>query len=148
MSIPLPAAAVQPLRPIPTKYNGVQFRSRLEARWAAFFDRAGWRWEYEPPETDGWIPDFLLIGAQRSVRIEVKPINWFGTERTQLEQQAVQHGGSVWQYALRARAVPIDVDVEDVLLLGAYPHDLGYGSTMLGLFSGRAVDVIDRRRRL
>ena len=35
---------------IPTLYGGVRFRSRLEARWAAFFfDVAGWSWEYEPP---------------------------------------------------------------------------------------------------
>ena len=27
---------------IPTTYSGVVFRSRLEARWAAFFDLCGW----------------------------------------------------------------------------------------------------------
>jgi hypothetical protein len=31
-----------------TRYNGVNFRSRLEAKWAAFFDLAGWSWEYQP----------------------------------------------------------------------------------------------------
>jgi hypothetical protein len=45
---------------IPTTYNGVQFRSRLEAKWAAFFDLLGWRWHYEPLDLDGWIPDFLI----------------------------------------------------------------------------------------
>lgn len=45
---------------IPTMYNGVQFRSRLEARWAAFFDLCGWRWEYEPFDLNGWIPDFIV----------------------------------------------------------------------------------------
>jgi hypothetical protein len=44
----------------PTTYAGVRFRSRLEARWAAFFDLAGWRWEYEPIDLDGWSPDFLV----------------------------------------------------------------------------------------
>lgn len=34
---------------IPTKYRGLQMRSRIEARWAAMFDRVGWPWEYEPP---------------------------------------------------------------------------------------------------
>ncbi|MEA2669684.1 MAG: hypothetical protein QOJ33_2618, partial [Chloroflexota bacterium] len=29
---------------IPTTYDGVNFRSRLEAKWAAFFDLLGWRW--------------------------------------------------------------------------------------------------------
>lgn len=45
---------------IPTKYAGVQFRSRLEARWAAFFDLLGWEWEYEPIDLDGYVPDFIV----------------------------------------------------------------------------------------
>jgi len=32
----------------PTKYAGITFRSRLEARWAVFFDALGISWEYEP----------------------------------------------------------------------------------------------------
>lgn len=43
-----------------TFYNGVWFRSRLEARWAAFFDLIGWQWEYEPIDLVGWSPDFRL----------------------------------------------------------------------------------------
>ena len=33
---------------LPTKYAGIQFRSRLEARWAVFFDALKIKWEYEP----------------------------------------------------------------------------------------------------
>jgi hypothetical protein len=44
----------------PTMYGGVQFRSRLEARWAAFFDLLDWSWEYEPLDLKGWVPDFRL----------------------------------------------------------------------------------------
>ena len=44
----------------PTKYAGVQFRSRLEARWAAFFDLAAWKWDYEPIDFEGWSPDFRV----------------------------------------------------------------------------------------
>jgi len=33
---------------IQTTYRGIRFRSRTEARWAAFFDELGWPWEYEP----------------------------------------------------------------------------------------------------
>ncbi len=58
---------------IPTLYGGTRFRSRLEARWAAFFDLVGWRWEYEPFDLPGWIPDFLLVG-KCPVLVEVKPI--------------------------------------------------------------------------
>jgi hypothetical protein len=62
---------------IPTKYASTQFRSRLEARWAAFFDLVGWRWEYEPFDLAGWIPDFALIGARETPLVEVKPIAKF-----------------------------------------------------------------------
>jgi len=44
----------------PTKYNGVRFRSRLEARWAAYLDLIGWKWEYEPIDIEGWVPDFRV----------------------------------------------------------------------------------------
>lgn len=37
---------------IPTMYAGVRFRSRLEARWAVFFNHLGIRWEYEPDAFD------------------------------------------------------------------------------------------------
>lgn len=36
------------IRAIQTRYAGCHFRSRLEARWAVFFDAAHIRWEYEP----------------------------------------------------------------------------------------------------
>jgi hypothetical protein len=58
---------------IPTVYRGRQFRSRLEARWAVFFDIVGWPYEYEPFELDGWIPDFLLLGHS-PVLVEIKPV--------------------------------------------------------------------------
>ena len=60
---------------IPTIYKNVRFRSRLEAKWAAFFDLVGWRWEYEPLDFDGWMPDFALYGETGNViLVEVKPI--------------------------------------------------------------------------
>ena len=55
----------------PTVYNGRQYRSRLEARWAAFFDALGWRHDYEPIDLDGWSPDFIIFNR---VLVEVKPI--------------------------------------------------------------------------
>lgn len=52
------------IKPIETIYNGYRFRSRLEARWAVFFDAAGIPYEYEPEgfELDGikYLPDFYL----------------------------------------------------------------------------------------
>lgn len=53
------------IKAIQTEYNGLKFRSRLEAKWAVFFDTAKIRYEYEPEgyETeDGerYLPDFYL----------------------------------------------------------------------------------------
>lgn len=62
---------------IPTMYKGRRFRSRLEARWAAMFDLLQWRWEYEPRDCDGWIPDFEILGPMHTALVEVKPINRF-----------------------------------------------------------------------
>lgn len=61
------------IKAIPTLYNGTQFRSRLEARWAATFDLLGWTWEYETLDLDGYIPDFLV----NKRIIEVKPATSF-----------------------------------------------------------------------
>jgi hypothetical protein len=37
-----------PIKAIETTYAGCRFRSRLEARWAVFFDHLRIRWQYEP----------------------------------------------------------------------------------------------------
>lgn len=56
-----------------TSYGGIQFRSRLEAKWAAFFDGIGWRWEYEALDFPGYIPDFLFPDFREPLLLEVKP---------------------------------------------------------------------------
>ena len=66
------------MKGIPTTYNGRNYRSRLEARWAALFDQLNWRYEYEPYDLPGWIPDFIILGNDE-ILIEVKPF-------TQLEE--------------------------------------------------------------
>ncbi len=69
------------IKPIETQYKGYLFRSRLEARWAVFFDTCGVRWEYEPegyilPNGQKYLPDFLLHGvdgrAPDDLYVEVK----------------------------------------------------------------------------
>ena len=63
------------IQPIETVYNGRRFRSRLEARWALFFDIANIKYEYEPEgfETDEskYLPDFYL--PDFDLYVEVKP---------------------------------------------------------------------------
>ena len=61
-------------------YRGVLFRSRLEAKWAAFFDNVGWHWEYEPCEFNGWFPDFAIYGKDETIHVEIKPIVKFCQE--------------------------------------------------------------------
>ena len=57
---------------IKTTFNGIEYRSRLEAKWGAFFWRLGWHFTYEPFDGDGYIPDFVLHG-DRPLLVEVKP---------------------------------------------------------------------------
>jgi hypothetical protein len=49
---------------IETSYKGYRFRSRLEARWAVFFDTLKWHWKYEPQgyvvEGQPYLPDFWV----------------------------------------------------------------------------------------
>jgi hypothetical protein len=60
------------VKPIETRYGGHLFRSRLEARWAAFLDLVGFEWVYEPIDAHWYIPDFALLG-DGPVGVEVKP---------------------------------------------------------------------------
>jgi len=63
-------------RAITTRYNGYAFRSRLEARWAKFFDHLGVKWDYEPEGFElgnglRYLPDFWL--PDWGMWVEVKP---------------------------------------------------------------------------
>jgi hypothetical protein len=63
------------IKAIETRYRNVRFRSRLEARWAVYFDAEGIEWEYEPEAFRldigmAYCPDFWL--PQVSMFAEVK----------------------------------------------------------------------------
>lgn len=69
------------IQPIETRYAGCRFRSRLEARWAVFFDHLDIRWQYEPEgfivpvpggEATPYLPDFHLPDC--GTWIEVKGV--------------------------------------------------------------------------
>jgi hypothetical protein len=60
----------------PTYYNYTLYRSRLEAKWAAFFDFLGWEYEYEPEPFKTWSPDFVIHTIDAYV--EVKPLYLWG----------------------------------------------------------------------
>jgi hypothetical protein len=109
---------------IPTTYAGVRFRSRLEARWASFFDVVGWPWLYEPHDLGGYIPDFALPvgwdGEERPLLVEVKPALYV----TELAQHAPKIIASGW--------------TDDALLVGgALFEQADSGRPVLGLMVNR-----------
>jgi hypothetical protein len=74
------------IAPIETLYRGYRFRSRLEARWAVFFDAAEIEWVYEPDGfrvngraylPDFWFPPlkcFAEVEPDKETTIEAKPL--------------------------------------------------------------------------
>ncbi len=54
------------IKAIETRYKGCRFRSRLEARWAVFYNALGLKWEYEKEgfelPSGRYLPDFYLPG--------------------------------------------------------------------------------------
>ncbi|MCE7858425.1 MAG: hypothetical protein DYG86_01410 [Chloroflexi bacterium CFX2] len=71
------------MKAIDTEYKGFYFRSRLEARWAVFFDALGIKWEYEKEGfvlengkkylPDFYLPHVSLRGQVEGVYVEIKP---------------------------------------------------------------------------
>ena len=109
------------MKAIPTIYEGRQYRSRLEAKWAAFFRLAGWEVEYEPYDLDGWIPDFIIRGNKHDgwenypneqhrdhILVEVKPV--------------IEFPGVVAE-----RLQPLCPDNAEILICGCGLLDRGYG---------------------
>lgn len=98
------------VRSIPTTYRSTRFRSRLEARWACFFDLIGWRWTYEPFDAGGYIPDFLIHGDRPFV-VEVKPAANYKELEQHLDKVA------------KAQREALVVGVSPVIADGPYPLD-------------------------
>ncbi len=87
----------QEIRAIETRYKGYRFRSRLEARWAVFFDALGLKWEYEPEgfhtEAGPYLPDFFIHGnAHRGPYLEVKATRPSRTEIDKLLSLCTEKG--------------------------------------------------------
>lgn len=91
------------IKAIETRYKGYRFRSRLEARWAVFFDALNISWEYEPEgyklPSGYYLPDFqaewpcLFKGEQgEHYWCEIKPVPLTERERSLCEQLVVATG--------------------------------------------------------
>ena len=105
------------IRAKPTKYRGIQFRSKLEAQWAWILDNycRDLNWDYEPDPYStpwGWYsPDFIVRERSRPDR---PPIEIFmeikGPRPTSKECEKLEHigdqlggwllvSGSMWDWA-------------------------------------------------
>lgn len=78
------AQPIDTTKPIMTLYEGVYFRSRLEARWARFFDSLEEPWLYESegfdiPRMGYYLPDFYL--PRSKTWLEIKPVAPSTTEQ-------------------------------------------------------------------
>lgn len=126
------------IKPIETRYAGCRFRSRLEARWAVFFDRMKLAWRYEPqgyPLGDGtaYLPDFWLPGPGVWVEVKGAP--------TEADVIKLYHAAAVdgLPLAYESDRRPVDVldvgavtripSVPRVLILGEVPRTGQYGWT-------------------
>lgn len=110
------------IKAIPCIYDGVRFRSRLEAKWAMLFDRLAWPWIYEPVAYAGWIPDFVLTFPHAPLLVEVKPFDYPRRQEIEAYQAKIDRGGCP----------------HDVLLVGAcgpWPERHGHGA-VIGLLRG------------
>lgn len=147
------------IKAIETEWNGYRFRSRLEARWAVFFQAVGIEWEYEPEGFDlgpdlGWyLPDFIMLhNPGRGPYVEIKP-----TEPTPSEYKKMQavcagardgcgaYGAMIWGAPGKHQWVSIDKEgdfsgeeqnnsLSD--FLGC--HTLGKGLEAVGVIASRS----------
>lgn len=70
------------IKAIETQYKGYRFRSRLEARWAIYFDTLGVPWQYEPEGFDLTDEAKEMIDVWRSAEVmnQKKDLFESGTE--------------------------------------------------------------------
>lgn len=112
------------IKPIPTEYKGRRYRSRLEARWAAFFAMLEWPFEYEPYDLGEWSPDFLLKGSEVNVLVEVKPTEEY-FECAKYFQAFIKHNFEGFILLLTSKGPWRfrDYDGDDNIGIGHYLYD-------------------------
>ena len=138
------------MKAIETQYNGYKFRSRLEARWAVFFDTLGIRYEYEKEGYEltpnlWYLPDFWL--PDYNYWVEIKPDK--PSEQECMKAALLAKGTNFSTFILYGELVaPCIVDYDnaksaqpfgDGFLAGSFPADFCYdGFYMNEHFKGLA----------
>ncbi|MBR8426219.1 hypothetical protein [Burkholderia cenocepacia] len=90
-------------------YDGLEFRTRLVARWAAFFDLAQWTWHTNAAPIGDWTPDFLVsfpcghseCRDEHRLLVSVLPVDNIDSVAG---HPALQHRYSVEDHTGRSRA--------------------------------------------
>jgi len=111
------------MQAIETHYNGYRYRSRMEARWAIFFDAMNIQWQYE---LEGYIlgnrsylPDFFLPTVEMYGEVKPKPFN--AREKAVAKQLARESG----------KPVLMLIDVPDFKPYNAYQPDTWKSSEII-----------------
>lgn len=87
------------IQAIQTEYKGILYRSRTEARWAVFMDKAGVPFHYEMEGFDlgdgiRYLPDFFL--PNQDAWLEIKGVDLTTIEETKAEQLCFKTGKQVF----------------------------------------------------
>jgi hypothetical protein len=74
------------IKSLNTEFDGYNFRSRLEARWAVYFKEMGWDYLYEPQgyilsTGASYLPDFFLPDFQTFIEVKFEVLNDYDLER-------------------------------------------------------------------
>jgi len=105
---------------IATYYRGIEYRSRLGARWASFMHAIGWDITYEPFDGNGYIPVCLVAGPLPML-VEVKPAVTLGEYRAAIPKSESGLRG-LWQHdILIVGASPLPSITTDMSKLYGYP---------------------------
>lgn len=116
------------IKALETNYAGCRFRSRLEARWAVFFDTLGIKWEYEKegfklPDGTYYLPDFWLM--EMGLWFEVKP--------AKLDEK---YGGFLWPEGLQVHELAEMTGTNSIVMCGAPGLDGNGNPTYEGFIHG------------
>lgn len=112
---------------IETAYAGRLFRSRLEARWAVFFDSLGIHWQYEPQgfeAVDGsrYLPDFYLPDLQTWVEVKGDP-NGLRAQRQRICSVLSGARSPIPYFTGSYEVQPSGEACNGLLVLGEFPRD-------------------------
>ena len=120
------------IKAIETPYRGIKFRSRLEARWAVFFDELKILYLYEAEgfDIDGvwYLPDFYLPAFDTYV--EIKPSHDISMNELNKINKLAQYKSL---FVVYGNPAPYEGDINpgyEIFLSGKFFKKIGYGDML------------------